>query len=282
MSERCPIAPDRGAAQKAGGLRQIGVVLLLLAPGLRAQTAGLTLEEVLARLSANDKTRTATLKQYSSERRYTLRNHRFGTSAELGLRMQFRQPGAKTFEIVSQSGSRVIRERVLKRIVKAELEAARPEIQAATTISSRNYSFRLLTTETLAGRRCYVLETIPRVPNKYLFRGRVWIDGEDFAVSRIEGSPALNPSFWVKRTTFVHEYRKFDSFWLPVSNRSTTEVRLFGRTEVGVDYFGYRINERDTGTKITEGPERVTLDGVGSAADDWHVQSTHGKHDGQR
>lgn len=228
-------------------------------------------------MAANDRARVAALEHYSSSRKYALKNHRFGTSAQLEVRMRYQQPGAKAFYVTSKGGSRVVRDRVLKRILKAELEAARPEVQAATTISPRNYGFRLLTTETLAGRRSYVLEAIPKMPTKFLFRGRVWVDAEDFAVSRIEGSPALKPSFWVKKTTFVHEYGRFDRFWLPVSNRSTTEVRLFGRTEIAVEYSGYQINDRDEGVQNAEGLERVTLDGAGSAGDDWRAQPAAGK-----
>ncbi len=228
-------------------------------------------------MAVEDKARTDALERYSASRQYVLKNHRFGTSAKLEVRVHYRQPGAKTFYVVSKGGSRVVRERVLKRIIKAELEAARPEVQAATTISPRNYSFRLLTTGTLSGRRAYVLEAIPKAPTRFLFRGRVWVDAEDFAVSRIEGSPALKPSFWVKKTTFVHEYRKLDRFWLPVSNRSTTEVRLFGRTEIAVEYSGYQINDRDEGIQNAEGLERVTLDGAGSAGDDWRAQPAAGK-----
>ncbi len=38
----------------------------------------------------------------------------------------------------------------------------------------------------------------PQTNNKLLFRGRIWVDAEDFAVVRIEAVPAKNPSFWTK------------------------------------------------------------------------------------
>ena len=242
---------------------------MVLASGVCAQTknpaqAGhLSLDEVVARMSASDEARAAALRHYSSTRRYTLRNVRFGTSAQLAVEMQYQRPGIKTFQVTSEKGSAIIRDRVLKRLIKAEVEASRPEVLATTRITPGNYTFKLQTFETCGERRCYVLEAIPKVQSKFLFRGRVWLDSEDFAISRIEGAPAVNPSFWIKKTAFVHEYAKFGSFWLPVANRSTTEARIFGRTEVSIEYSLYRINEAGSAGDGGDGKEAVTPDGQG-------------------
>ena len=276
----------------AGGLnrtwRRVALAAIVLGASLWAQNAGppentqLNLEDVLARMAARDEARVAALKHYSSARRYTLRNNRFGTSAQLDVQMHYQHPGTKAFRVVSEKGSRIIRDRVLKRMIKAEIEAARPEIQASTRITPRSYTFQLLATEMCGARGCDVLEAVAKVPNKFLFRGRIWVDSEDFAIVRIQGAPALNPSFWVRKTSFVHEYEKIGSFWLPVANRSITDARLFGRTEVGVEYSLYRINEADPGKKGANGQNTVTLDGVGSAGDDWRTQFADGKNNRHR
>lgn len=288
MQMRLSARPDGGARGLNRTWRRVALAALVLASSLWAQNAGspentqLSLEDVLARMATQDEARVAALKHYWSARRYTLQNHRFGTSAQLDVEMHYRHPGTKALLVVSEKGSRIIRDRVLKRMIKAELEAARPEIQASTQITPRNYTFQLLATEMRGTRRCYVLEAVPKVPNKFLFRGRIWVDSEDFAIVRIQGVPALNPSFWIRKTSFVHEYQKFGSFWLPVANRSTTDAFLFGRTEVGIEYSLYRINEADPGKKGANGQETVTLDGVGSPGDDWRAQFTNGKNTGQR
>ena len=56
-------------------------------------------------------------------------------------------------------------------------------------------------------------------------------------IVRMEGEPAKNPSFWIKSVHFVHTYGKHGPFWFPVSDRSVTDVRIFGNTEVNIDYF---------------------------------------------
>jgi hypothetical protein len=59
---------------------------------------------------------------------------------------------------------------------------------------------------------------------------------------KIEGSPARNPYFWVKKTQFEHTYRKHDRFWFALANASESEVRMFGTSKVRVDYLDYRLN----------------------------------------
>ena len=70
----------------------------------------------------------------------------------------------------------------------------------------------------------------------------MWVDAEDFAITRIEGKPAKNPSFWVRSSTFVHTYEKFGSFWLAVSNVSQSDALVFGHTSIEIHYSDYEIN----------------------------------------
>ncbi len=91
----------------------------------------------------------------------------------------------------------------------------------------------------VADRPAYVLEINPKRKDKYLFRGRIWVDAEDYALVRAEGNPAKNPSFWTKSTHFVQIYQKNGSLWFPLSTQSVTEAHIFGTTEVNIDYFDY-------------------------------------------
>jgi hypothetical protein len=58
---------------------------------------------------------------------------------------------------------------------------------------------------------------------------------------RIEASPARSPSFWTKDTKIEQAYSKVGNFWLPVSNRSTSAVRLGGHACFTIDYSDYKI-----------------------------------------
>jgi hypothetical protein len=202
----------------------------------------LPVEEIVERLVAADNSRFEKLEKYTAERRYVLVNKRFGKRAEMVARITYRKPGEKTFEILSESGPGLVRSRVLKRMMEAEADASRTSNRTAARFLPANYFFKLLGMETVEGRPCYVLRLDPRTDNKYLVRGKAWVDASEFAVVRVEGTPATNPSFWIKNTRVVQQNGKVDSFWLPLANRSTTDARIFGKTDVSIDYYEYRVN----------------------------------------
>jgi len=78
--------------------------------------------------------------------------------------------------------------------------------------NSKNYDFTLVA-DGRADERCpYTLEVEPKVATKFLYRGRIWVDAEDFTVCRIEAEPAKNPSFWIQRTDISHVYLKVREF----------------------------------------------------------------------
>jgi hypothetical protein len=89
----------------------------------------------------------------------------------------------------------------------------------------------------------YVLQVRPKSRTKYVYRGKVWVEGTDFAVTRIEGEPALNPSFWTKKSEIHHEYEKVQDFWLPLKNESVSYIRLGGRATLTIDYKDYQVTE---------------------------------------
>jgi hypothetical protein len=91
----------------------------------------------------------------------------------------------------------------------------------------------------LDGHPTYVLEVTPRTKSKYLIRGRIWVDAANYAIVRIEGSPAQNPSFWTKRVHFVHTYQKVGDLWLAASTKSVTDVRIFGTAKLSISDFEY-------------------------------------------
>ena len=70
-------------------------------------------------------------------------------------------------------------------------------------------------------------------------------DSDDFAITRVEGEPAKNPSFWVRNVHVVQRYGRVDRFWLPVMNESKAEARLFGSTDVSIEYFDYVPSVRE-------------------------------------
>jgi hypothetical protein len=205
----------------------------------------LTLPEIVARLVQADNNRLAELSGYFGMRRYRFENKQFSKRAEMTVRVTCDGAGAKTFEVVSESGSGVVRNRIIRKMIDAEREAGQKGEREQTRIIPANYDFRLIGSDISDGRASYVLEVSPKTRNKFLICGRIWVDAEDFAIARIEGSPAKNPSFWVRSVQVLQRYEREGPFWLPVLNQSRAEARIFGTTEVSIEYFDYVTNVRN-------------------------------------
>lgn len=204
----------------------------------------LTAPQILERMVQADNDRVAALAGYSGVRRYRFENRKSNKHAELTVRMSCGNDGVKTFEVVAESGSGFVRNYILRKMIEAEVESSQNGERKETRIIPENYDFRLVGTEALDGRDSYLLEINPKKPTKFSIRGRIWVDAQDFAIARIQGQPAKNPSFWIRSVQVVQRYGRTDQFWLPALNHSVAQARVFGATEVVIEYSDYKTNVR--------------------------------------
>jgi hypothetical protein len=211
-------------------------------------------EEIVNRMLDMNQTRAAALQQYTSQRRYVAENHHFSKRAEVTVLESYANPGGKDLKIISATGSPVVQHRVIDKLIEAEIEAGRGENRDQTLVTPQNYQFRLIGTENVNDHTCYVLEVIPRTPKKYLMRGRIWVDDADFAIVRMEGSPAKNPSLWTRRVHFVRRYEKHGPFWLPSSMESESEIFVAGTSTLKIEYLEYQVGAVPTALANESGP----------------------------
>jgi hypothetical protein len=209
-----------------------------------------SVDEVVVRMIQREQERRSAFQGYTSVRRYVLDNQKHHKQADMLVRMTQRKDGSKEFEIVTASGWSGARKHVFPKLLEAEAEASRPGNPENSRITPQNYSFSMLRTEEIEGRKAYVMGVSPKREDKYLTRGTIWIDAEDFAIVRLEGEPAKSPSFWIKNVHFAHTYKKHGSFWLAASDNSVSEARIFGPTELRIDYFDYVLNEPSQEAKL--------------------------------
>jgi hypothetical protein len=198
-----------------------------------------TATEIVTRMGSRDLQRQVSIEGYVGMRRYVLDNQHLNKRAEMLVQVQGDPDGTKHFEVVSEEGWKAAHKHVLRKMLESESETSGPEMRANTKLNLENYDFEVIGTEMVADRPAYVLETHPKRKEKYLFRGRIWVDSEDYALVRAEGSPAKNPSFWTKSTHFVQIYQKNGPLWFPHATQSVTEAHIFGTTDVNIEYFDY-------------------------------------------
>jgi hypothetical protein len=205
-------------------------------------TAPLSVDQVVDNLIRRDKERARDLRHYESTRVYRLAYRGFPSNrdAEMTVHATYNSPSTKTFDVISQSGSKLIIERVFKRLLESEKEALEPELRTRTLLNRDNYDISLIGFESSDRGNQYVLEVDPKMKSKFNYRGKVWVDAADFAVTKIDAEPAQNPSFWTKKSEIHHEYMKVQDFWLPRRNESISYIRLGGRATLTIDYSDYR------------------------------------------
>jgi outer membrane lipoprotein-sorting protein len=225
-----------------------------------------TAEEIVARMGVRNAERQAALEHYASERTYRVEYKGTGGkhSAEILVHAEYRAPDQKRFVVISQSGSKFICEKVLRRLLEGEQEAMQKMNRMQTTLSPENYDVELVGEEQIDGARAWVLKVQPKVANKFTYRGRVWVNMQDYAMMRVMGEPAKNPSWWISRASFESRYARRGEFWLPARNVSTSHVRIGGEATLTIDYGTY---EALVGRVVRGGTEQAGVAGAKTASE---------------
>ena len=181
--------------------------------------------------------------------------------AEMVVDMTYDAPAAKQFRVVHETGARLLLNKVLKELLVNEREAADEQHRSSTALTPENYEFRLLGTDSIAGRQQFLLEVIPRVRSKFLYQGKIWVDATDYAVTRVVAEPAKNPSVWISHTEIQHDYKKIGEFWLPDRSVSVTKVRLGGTAKLSIQYTNYVLGPANQSSRdfCSDVPRQVQL-----------------------
>jgi len=235
----------RSAACVVALVTLIGPAALIAVDSGNMSIAGapLSADQVVDKLIRKNQERAQALVHSEATRVYRLVYQGFpgDRQAEMTVEATYDQPSSKEFKVISQSGSKLVVNRVFKRLLDSEKEAAQQAMNAKTQLNRDNYTFELARYESGKNGGQYVLRVNPKLNSKYVYRGEIWVDGEDFAVTRIEAEPAQNPSFWTKKSEIHHEYQKVQGFWLPARNESVSYIRLGGRATLTIEYKDYRV-----------------------------------------
>lgn len=223
-------------------------------------TAPLSTDQVVSYLVRRNEERSRRLLHSRSTRVYHLTYLGFGGDIEADMTVEsfYYNPSTKDFKVISESGPTIIVERVFKKLLESEKEAAQPEMRARMLLNSENYNFKLVGYERSGNQ--YLLQVSPKAKSKYVYRGQIWVDGNDFAVTRIEAEPAQNPSFWTKKSEIHQEYVKIQDLWLPVRNKSVSNIRFGGRAILTIEYRDYHLTKTGDASAIMSGPANIDLD----------------------
>lgn len=162
------------------------------------------------------------------KRDYQLLDRQQEQKAQLVAHITYMPPDQKQYRIESSYGG--IGEKILRDVLDKETE--QPKDPERKELSTQNYDFQLLGSESLEGRPCYVLAINPKRGDKDLIRGRVWVDSATYNIRRIEGNPAKNPSWWIHDLYILMRFAEVDGMWLRTFTYAVANVRFKGKYEM--------------------------------------------------
>ena len=115
-------------------------------------------KDIVARLMSRNTERARELRSFQSTRQYQLHYIGFPSSfgAEMRVKVTYTAPGTREFKIESESGSKLIINQVLHRLLESEKDSNSDEAgRNAMAVSTANYSFSLLGCAAADGRTLY-------------------------------------------------------------------------------------------------------------------------------
>ena len=201
---------------------------------------------IVDKLMAANAHRSAEVRGFQDTRSYHLQYHGLLGAREASMQVlaTYTAPDQRDFSVVSQTGSKLLLNRVLLKLLDSEKEAFRNRKQVE--LSPDNYQFEVVGIDRVpVGGPAYVLAVKPRKDNKFLYHGKIWVDANDFAVVKMEGQPAKSPSFWIKDTDIESNWTKVGDFWLIANSTSTSHIRMGGMATLTIDYGNYQITGID-------------------------------------
>ena len=183
----------------------------------------------------------APLASYRARRIMRAENERFGVRAEMEVLTELRPDGTFAYEILREEGSRYIRNKVLRKVLRDEAELRRGGDNGRGSLTRANYDFAEDRSAGTGGER-RVLITAKR-KDILLVNGALVLSDEGDLL-RIEGRLAKNPSFWTRRVHIVRRYARIGGIRVPVATESIADVRFAGRSRFEMVYLYDSVNGR--------------------------------------
>lgn len=166
--------------------------------------------------------------------------------AEMTVKTTYRKETGKSYIIVSQSGSQIIRNFVLGPILDNEKRLNEPGNREGSWFTSANYEMKLRPggPQALNGRICNVLALTPRRKAPYLFEGTLWVDSTNGSIVQVQGTASMSPSLLTGPAQVSRQYANISGFSQAVHARAVSNSSVFGQTVVKIDYLDYHVQLR--------------------------------------
>ena len=225
-----------------------GTVLFFLVAGLSLEAQQLDEASVIRGVDRTVQARQNGIASYTATEHYRVfrNNDENHPAAEMTVKTDYQHDTGKSYTILAESGSDVLRKVVLHSILDNEKRINQPGVREGSWLISANYEMKLKPggPQRVSGRDCYVLSIKPRQKAPNLIVGTLWIDTRDESIVQIEGTASKSPSVFTGPTEVMRQYDTVDGFAEATRARASSSSFLFGPTVVTIDYSDYHIQIR--------------------------------------
>jgi len=200
---------------------------------------------VVRGVDASVKDRIDRIAEYTATEHYAVfRGKDEHPAAEMLVKTVYRKQSGKSYTILSESGSSLWRNEVLGTLLDNEKKMSQPGNVETALINSSNYEIKLDANpkEKLNQRDCLVLDITPRRSSEYLFKGKLWVDGHDFAIVQLKGTASKSAFFLARAADVSRQYAEIEGLPMATHAEAVSGSALLGQTMVKIDYSNYQIS----------------------------------------
>ena len=235
----------------------LSAFVILFSLSVWGQAAMLPVNQILSRMQSAEQNARSHAVPYSVTRQYVLSDLDPKTpDSRVSAEINFIPPFKRGYTLGRVQGSDRVG-KIVRRVLDHEAEMANHADRQA--ITTNNYSFALVGSDAIAGRRCYVLRLVPKRDVPELVRGSVWVDTDDFRIRRIAGQPGKSPSWWIKDLQVTIDYGDALGAWTQLATRATADVRWMGKqifTSQTLDVRTPRVKAKNVPQENVSAPPR--------------------------
>ncbi len=186
------------------------------------------------------------LRSYRARRYLRAENKRFHARGELEAITELTEDGTFHYQILSESGSRHVRDKVLRPVLRDEAALWRRGDPRRNALTPENYTFEPGADASTVDEVQVLIK--PRRRDVLLVDGALFLSAGDGDLRRVEGRLSKNPSFWTYRVDVVRRYARVEGVRVPFATEAVAHVRVAGRSEFAMTYEYESINGRPVET----------------------------------
>lgn len=167
-------------------------------------------------------------------------------AAEMTVKTTYSKDTGKSYTILSESGSDVVRHFVLNTLLENEKRINAPGNREAAWFTSANYEMKLQPggIQHVEGRDCLAVSINPHEKAPNLIQGTMWVDAEDFTTVKVAGTATKSASMLTGPAEVERTYAKVNGISEAIHAHAVSNSTLLGRTVVTIDYSDYQIELR--------------------------------------